>query len=148
MQILHLNWINKEKSKNFFLWGEASRETAAKKRAATTKHTLHPFCSTKKELGNIFEIITKDIKSGDRCDKLALSLPSFSEKDIILDFLNTVVDEMVRESVSHNTNGIGAWVYMDDIGYLSDISDIFRTFIGQTRHKRAKCAKNVLYGSD
>ncbi len=42
MQILHLNWINKEKDKNFFLWGEATRETAAKKRTATAKHTLHP----------------------------------------------------------------------------------------------------------
>ena len=79
MQILHLNWINKEKGKNFFLWGEASRETAAKKRAATAKHTLHPFCSTKKELGNIFKIIAKDIKLGDRCDKLALSLPTFNK---------------------------------------------------------------------
>ena len=79
MQILHLDWINKAKGKNFFLWGEASRETAAKKRAATAKHTLHSFCSTKKELGNIFKTIAKDIKLRDRCDKLALSLPTFNK---------------------------------------------------------------------
>ena len=127
MQILHLNWINKERDREFFLWGESSKKRHSKKVSAAK---FHPFCSAKKELTNILKIIDKDINLKGRWDELTFSLPAFNgyplaSSNIILKTDKKQFDnkETKAKIFSFKVNGMWLKNY-ECLSFLISITDI------------------------